>query len=326
MEKTEYLISIIVPVYNRASLISGCIESILCQTYRNFQLILIDDGSTDRSLSVCREYAARDRRVLVIHQDNRGPGGARNTGLDAARGEYIAFVDSDDRIYPRFLEIMYRALQSTNAEIAFCELTETGRFDEALPSFGDEPVIERLSSGRVLAEMLYGRAPSYCWGRLWKKAALSGLRFQALSFCEDLVFNVEALAGTVRQVAHVTGGTLYAYYRHPDSITVGPSAEALSDSLEAGEAILSVVETQPDGIRRAACSSMVAAAFYAYLNSSQGERSEAVRTRALAHIRRHRKTVLTDCRAPFKVRAACFLSCFSISLVRAVYRVMPKRR
>lgn len=98
------MVSIIVPIYNAEQYISKCIESILAQTYRDFELILVDDGSTDMCGKICDEYAKQDSRVHVIHQENKGVSAARNAGISLAKGEYIMFVDSDDFITENMLE------------------------------------------------------------------------------------------------------------------------------------------------------------------------------------------------------------------------------
>ena len=105
----EPVVSVIIPVYNAEHYLERCLESIQRQSFRDFELILVDDGSADRSPEICREYQARDSRVQVLRQQNAGPGAARNTGLDAARGEYVTFVDSDDFAEPCMLETLCRA-------------------------------------------------------------------------------------------------------------------------------------------------------------------------------------------------------------------------
>ena len=106
------MISIVVPIYNVEEYLGPCIESILNSTYKDIELLLVDDGSTDRSSSICDEYKDKDARVKVIHKHNTGVSDSRNTGLKVAMGEYVAFVDSDDRIHPRMLEVLYDAIIS----------------------------------------------------------------------------------------------------------------------------------------------------------------------------------------------------------------------
>ena len=111
-------ISVIVPVYMVESYLHRCVDSILSQTFVDFELILVDDGSPDNCGAICDEYAAKDSRIRVIHQKNGGLSAARNAGLDVAREEYYAFVDGDDWIDPDMYENMYRAIQKGNADLA----------------------------------------------------------------------------------------------------------------------------------------------------------------------------------------------------------------
>lgn len=110
-------VSIIVPVYNAEKYLQECVESVLCQTLSDIELILVDDGSTDSSPTLCDQYAAQDRRVKVIHKPNGRAASARNAGLRAASGEYVAFVDADDWISPD----MYEKMLQTNADVTLCD-------------------------------------------------------------------------------------------------------------------------------------------------------------------------------------------------------------
>ena len=114
MEKR--LISIIIPVYNVEEYIEQCIQSVINQTYKKLEIILIDDGSLDKSGKICDAYADRDKRIIVIHKENGGLSDARNKGIDIASGEYITFVDSDDYVEDSFIEDLYTTLINNNAE------------------------------------------------------------------------------------------------------------------------------------------------------------------------------------------------------------------
>ena len=111
------MISIIVPVYNSEAYLDKCIKSIQCQTYSDFELILVDDGSADNSLAICNKYASVDKRIKVIHKLNGGLSDARNAGLDIAKGEYISFIDGDDYIHPQTYEIMLKIIEETKSDV-----------------------------------------------------------------------------------------------------------------------------------------------------------------------------------------------------------------
>ena len=120
MEQNKPLISVIVPVYNVEKYVGRCITSNINQSYTNLEIIVVNDGSTDNSLSVCESYAAKDNRIKLITQENRGLSGARNTGLRHYTGEYVTFVDSDDWIHRNMVEYLYNALIRHKSEMSLC--------------------------------------------------------------------------------------------------------------------------------------------------------------------------------------------------------------
>ena len=119
-EQKQPLISIIIPVYNVERYLPECLDSLLAQTYQNFELLCVNDGSSDSSQSILEQYARKDSRVRVFCKKNGGVSSARNFGLEQAKGEYIGFVDSDDFVLPRFLERMQQAMDAEKAKIAVC--------------------------------------------------------------------------------------------------------------------------------------------------------------------------------------------------------------
>ena len=143
-------ISVIVPVYNVERYLWECLDSILTQTYRDFELILVDDGSTDASGTICDEYAARDDRIRVIHQANQGQSAARNHGVEFAHGEWIHFVDSDDLIHPQMLEFLLRAVSEERTPFSACHREES----ENLPDGFLKSRAYRAASETVTEEYL----------------------------------------------------------------------------------------------------------------------------------------------------------------------------
>ena len=120
----EKLISVIIPVYNVVNYFDRCINSIINQTFKNLEIIIVDDGSTDGSSEACDKIAKIDNRIKVIHQINMGLSAARNAGLNIATGEYIAFVDSDDYLHPRMYEILYKEMTKNEVDMVICEFNE----------------------------------------------------------------------------------------------------------------------------------------------------------------------------------------------------------
>ena len=210
-------LSIIVPVYNAAAFLDGCVDSIRGDTEKDWELILVNDGSTDESGSLCQHYAEIDDRIRVIHQQNRGPGGARNTGLADARGEFIWFVDSDDRIVPGALAQLRQAMEQYEAEIySFDYLADDGcgHLRETSASFGPR---EQVFSLEEHPEALHSMPAT--WLRLWKRSLFSenGISFPARAFYgEDLRTTVKLLS--VAKSVVILPRTLYCYLDRPGSL------------------------------------------------------------------------------------------------------------
>ena len=188
----EKKISIIVPVYNVEKYLPRCIDSILRQTYTNFECILIDDGSPDRCGRICDEYAERDKRIVVIHQKNKGVSAARNAGLDVAKGEYVGFVDSDDYIEPDLYDRLMCAIGNT--QVAICGVQVE---DEEGNLLRCETLCNGVldSSSRQIEALIKTSLLGYAWNKLYRRDVISQTRFEAINNREDAIFNLRVLDG-----------------------------------------------------------------------------------------------------------------------------------
>lgn len=140
------MISIIIPVYNVEKYLRRCIDSILSQTYTDFEAILVDDGSTDESGKICDEYALKDSRIKVIHKKNGGVSAARNSGLDVAVGEYVAFCDSDDYLSADYLEVIFNSLKENNADCVVCNYTKVLENGEVVGGSNHASSVNKIST------------------------------------------------------------------------------------------------------------------------------------------------------------------------------------
>ena len=203
-------ISIIVPVYNVEGYLPACLESILAQTFSNFEVILINDGSTDRSAKICREFAQKDERIRLVTQENKGQVFARNRGLDYAQGEYITFVDADDRVAPHYLAARYEAALAQDAEVV---VGEYYRYEEEgnqlfYHIFEKDKRVEVFENNDFLSkfsQVLF----TPVWGKLFKADLFKYVRFPNLSVHEDN-FVIQKLYLLANRVAYVVDN-LYCY-------------------------------------------------------------------------------------------------------------------
>ena len=210
------LISVIVPVYNVEPFLNRCVDSILAQTFTNFELILVDDGSPDNCGTICDEYAAKDHRIHVIHQKNGGLSAARNAGIDWAfansDSQWLSFIDSDDWVHPCYLEYLYRAAQETGAKVSACKLERV----EGVKAYSTPLFFPKTLNW----EQFYTRD----WdngvvavNKLYSKCLFQNLRYPLNRLYEDefLTYKLLDIARNVSCVDEV----LYYYYSNPKSIT-----------------------------------------------------------------------------------------------------------
>lgn len=194
------LLSIIVPVYNAEKTIRKCIDSILAQTYRNLQVILVNDGSADSSLQICKEYESFDSRVLLLDGSNQGVSKARNIGMDHAQGTYWGFVDSDDWIEPKYFELLYLGMQ----ESPNCALSVIGVVSEFWDSY-----LQKLCDGKEICSLPYTQAIDEITSKFGLRGYLCNKLFLAttnrlntdISVCEDLEF-------VIRYLSQFTSGSI----------------------------------------------------------------------------------------------------------------------
>ncbi len=215
------MISVIVPVYNVEPYLRKCLDSVINQTYKDMEILIVDDGSTDGSGDICDEYKA-DKRVRVFHTENRGLSCARNVGLDNAKGDWIGFVDSDDWIEPEMYELLIKGAEETGADIVEC-----GIFTEYTTRTYQCPAIQRTVCETEAIEALIRREiKNQVWNKIWKEECFADIRFPEGRNYEDI-----STVYKIVQKARVTGikGEYYHWRQRANSITHRYNKKDLED-------------------------------------------------------------------------------------------------
>lgn len=213
-------VSIIVPVYNAQEFLARCVDSVLNQEYRDFELLLVDDGSTDASGSICDEYARKDSRVQVIHKENSGVSDSRNLALDRAQGEYLQFLDSDDWITPDATKLFVRAAQESQADIVIAHFYRV--VGERLSPKGDIEEEGVLTREEFAAHMMDNPADFYygvLWNKLYRRDIVERARLRmdsAISWCEDFIFNLEYIRHA--EIFYALHAPVYYYVKTKGSL------------------------------------------------------------------------------------------------------------
>lgn len=209
------LVSIIVPIFNSELTLAKCIDSVLNQVYTNFELILVNDGSQDNSLQICREYELKDNRVKVVNQSNSGVSRARNRGIEISVGDFICFIDSDDNVEPDYYEYLVNELISSGADaLALSKYTiKRSKITDS-----------QIDATEAMKRILLLELPTSVWAYIYKAESIKEIRFsEEIHFFEDLLFNFEIFETIEKIKLYDYDG--YHYSHNPNSANGSPLSE-----------------------------------------------------------------------------------------------------
>jgi len=228
--KENVLVSIIVPIYKVENYLEKCLESIITQTYKNLQIILIDDGSPDGCGKICDEYAIKDPRIIVIHQKNKGLSAARNVGFEKVQGKYIGFVDSDDYIAEDMYESLVDAIEKYNTDISMCSYYKV---ENNIVAKAEYPEIKDrvYSKNEALKELLLDhKIQNYVWNKLYKRDLFANIKFPDGKEFEDIatIFYVFERINSIVKISQ----TKYFYVMRPESIVNDLTRKTINNYLE----------------------------------------------------------------------------------------------
>ena len=281
------LISVVVPVYRVEAYLDQCIRSIAEQTYPNLEILLVDDGSPDSSGAICDRWAQRDSRIRVFHKENAGAGAARNTALDAATGELIAFVDSDDYLHPNLYTHLFSLMQD-GVEIAECEIGTTQNDDMPMEDGSAAQILiceaEEALHLHIQDEVFRQTPPN----KLYRRECVGDNRFPEGNLIDDEFFTYRVL-GNAKKLAH-SSACMYAYRQQPDSAMHKPFSLRRLQGLDAKLQRLEYLEERYPNLIWEAKADLLMTCLFAMqgcLRSLTGEEMETAREKlrsVLAHI------------------------------------------
>lgn len=212
----QALVSIIIPVYNLENYIENCLNSIIAQTYRNLEIICVDDGSRDRSGEIIKSVAENDSRIFYIRQENAGVSAARNNGLDNAHGDYIMFADGDDYMHFQAVEILLECITEKNCGFVFADAFNTPKLDEPMKKI-ESYTCEKSDEAFLFSNLDGNQLGRAIWGKIYSKECVSSIRFpEDVTHGEDFCFNAMILSDK-NPVFYFVNLKLYYYYQRPSS-------------------------------------------------------------------------------------------------------------
>ncbi len=231
------LVSIIIPVYKTEIYLDKCIESVVNQTYKNIEIILINDGSPDNSHVICEKWANKDERIVVHKKENAGLSSARNTGIDISKGEYIIFIDSDDYVEKELVEKLYSSIEKYNVDIVSCKYKDVDEYynnitRDSMSNFKLK-FYKKYVGVEYLNFILKGEAPPTAWAKIYCREFIGENRFVLGSHCEDSLYLFEHLKKD--SSALFIPDVLYNYLMRDDSITSKFSEKTYNDRIIASK-------------------------------------------------------------------------------------------
>lgn len=327
------LISVIIPVYKVEAYLVACVESVLAQTYSNIEIILVDDGSPDNSPRMCDEFAARDSRIRVIHKANGGLSSARNTGMDAARGELLAFLDSDDLWTPLFLERLHTALTEVDADFAVCLFRRfRGEPPQDLPVSAETEVLTQreafeclfnnrnesmvVAPNKLYRTKIFGTTNKnmlVSWNKLYQSRLFDTIRYPVGKLHEDESV-IHEIIGAADKVAWIDEAH-YLYRESPNSITTAKFNLKRLDETFAKEQRIAYLESR--GMQDLADRTKIvylSNLMRLYRSVQSQIEDEPIKKQALQQLHRrfceiHNTALVRDCSAKARLRYTMFKLC-----------------
>lgn len=318
--RSNKLVSIIVPVYNVEKYLKRCIDSILSQTYHNLEIILVDDGSTDYSGAICDRYAEQDYRIRVIHKKNGGLSDARNSGLDIAKGDYIAFIDSDDWISDDYVNVLVKALEYGKTQISACSYRKVSgltKYNEVtgISSSGELEIWTILEAYQHL--FLNKKIDCSAWAKLYKHTLFRDIRFPVGKLYEDQ-FTTYKLFHSSQGVTYIDQ-EMYFYFNRPESIQNERFTIRKMDELEANLECFAFIEEKYPSLHEEVLCKLVSSCFHMLfaIDSKVEWKNQVEQLEKI--IKANRIKMITGRNVNRKVRVGCLCSCFGFRFAKHLY-------
>jgi glycosyltransferase involved in cell wall biosynthesis len=323
------MVSIIVPVYKVEKYLPRCLDSILAQTFIDFECILVDDGSPDNCPAICNEYAKKDSRINIIHKENGGQSDARNAGIEIAKGNYISFIDSDDFVTQNYLEYLYGLITKQDADISCCNylpIRKDGIIIKSKNSLTKNKVYNKENFKEMFSVILYEENTvvyDSVWAKLYKKKLFADIRFPNGKLFED----VRIIPQLLQKAEKIIFGKEkhYFYQIHQNSTTFQKFSEKNYDFINAIEEMCQFIENNYNGLEKACTrrfTSAIIRVLRQMIEAKDFDKKEANSLRK--KILQNGKALFFDKKVPKRDKFAIFTLLFGIRYFAACWKVYAK--
>lgn len=321
------LISIIVPVYNVEKFVDQCIRSLTAQTYKNIEIILVDDGSTDSSGKICDSHKETDNRISVIHQPNSGVSAARNRGMSEVKGEYYCFIDGDDYVTNDYIEFLYEQIIRYDADISSCSFAykyPDGTEKRTLCTDKEDDFVCCDRGIDTLENILYGRSvhlPSCCF-KLYKKSAIGNIHFRDFKIGEDFLASLDFYSKAEKVV--FSNRPLYYYIQNSSSAMHTENPEKYYQMVTSGEKIYERAIAIDPSLKTAASHYAIEMNMIVLMKLQYCENEREKKAHVKDNIKKYRKAVILDSKAKPRIRISCVISLLGFNILCKIRNAMTK--
>lgn len=311
------LITIVIPVYNVAQYVRNCLDSVLAQTYKNVEILMVDDGSIDDTLTICREYEKKDSRIRVISREHEGVAAVRNVGSKEAKGEYIAYIDGDDILEPTYIEYLYRLMIRYDADISICNFIPffEGKEISKGKAVDSKEKIKVMTGEQALEILLYQKYfTTAAWAKLFKKELFSYVEFPNGKLAEDM--------GSIYKLIHYSNKVVYSskiqyyYLQRSGSTTHALSFQQGKDYIELSEEMVKFIEKKYPHLIHAAYSRYFSSSIQVLSTITFSEIYDPSHAQIIKIIKKYRGNVLLNPRTRLVNRGCAFVSYFGIWVLK----------
>lgn len=322
--KNEPLISLIIPVYGVEKFLQKCLDSILAQTYKNMDIVVVDDGSIDSSGEICDEYAQKDKRIRVFHKKNGGLSDARNFGIEKSRGKYITFIDSDDYIEPDYICFLYKLISSDNYKMSICSIFNDFTKNGNIVDNGDGTFRE-ISNVDALEMMCYHHLIDTCaYAKLFERSLFDNVKFPKGKVFED----IGTIYLLIDQCKKINCGFIskYHYVIRDDSITTKKFNEAKCDLIEMTDKMASYVVRKYPKLKNAVKRRRIYARF-STINQMLTIKDDTylnLRDEYISFIKDNMLSVVLDKNTPMRDKVGCLLLLIDFRLYKKIWNYYLK--
>lgn len=318
-------VSIIIPVYNVELYLERCIKSVIQQSYKKLEIILVNDGSQDNSAQICDRYAKMDERIVVLHKKNGGLSDARNCGLSNAKGEYITFLDSDDYLNTEYINYLVQLLEKNNAELSMCGYQKVYDTPKSKNKSVDKINTEEIISGETALERFcYHKIKHEAWAKLYKKELFSDIKFPVGKLYEDY--------GTIYKIFYkckkiaIGNERLYYYYQRANSIMNTAFSIRDMDRADLTDEFLNFIKYFAPSLEQASQSRALISYSILLRDCPLNVELKKERQYIVKKMKEYAKQVSKDKNTPFRIKIIAIFTKISIRGTRYIGKLMQKKR